>query len=91
MSASAEQVGDKYGIPMDFVMDALATGHRIKCLICIDDFAKECLTFTIAFRNSGVQATCNLDSIALLRGCPARIRTDQGPEFTCHALYQQAF
>ncbi len=29
---------------MDFVMDALSTGRRIKCLTCVDDFTKECLT-----------------------------------------------
>ena len=28
---------------MDFVMDAWATGRRIKCLTCVDDFTKECL------------------------------------------------
>ncbi len=28
---------------MDFVMDALATGRRIKCLTIVDDFTKECL------------------------------------------------
>ena len=26
---------------MDFVMDALTTGRRIKCLTCVDDFTKE--------------------------------------------------
>ena len=31
---------------MDFVMDALANGRRIKCLTCVDDFTKECLTIT---------------------------------------------
>jgi putative transposase len=36
---------------MDFVMDALATGRRIKCLTCVDDFTKECLTVTVAFRD----------------------------------------
>lgn len=65
---------------MDFVMDALATGRRIKCL-----------TITIAFGISGVQVTRILDSIALFRGYPATIRTDQGPEFTCRALDQWAF
>jgi putative transposase len=25
---------------MDFVMDALATGRRIKCLTCVDDFTE---------------------------------------------------
>ncbi len=63
---------------MDFVMDALATGRRIKCLTCVDDFTKECLTVTVAFGISGVQVTRILDSIALFRGYPATIRTDQG-------------
>ena len=46
---------------------------------------------TIAFGISGVQVTRILDSIALFRGYPATIRTDQGPEFTCRALDQWAF
>lgn len=76
---------------MDFVMDALSTGRRIKCLTCVDDFTKECLTVTVAFGISGVQVSRILDSIALFRGYPATIRTDQGPEFTCCALDQWAF
>ncbi|WP_120279557.1 IS3 family transposase [Enterobacter bugandensis] len=76
---------------MDFVMDALANGRRIKCVTCVDDFTKECLTITAAFGISGVQVTHILDSIALFRGYPATIRTDQGPEFTCRALDQWAF
>lgn len=59
---------------------ALATGLRIKCL-----------TVTVAFGISGVQVTRILDSIALFRGYPATIRTDQVPEFTCRALDQWAF
>jgi len=73
---------------MDFVMDALGNGRRIKCLTCVDDFTKECLTITTAFAITGVQATRILDSIALFRGYPTTIRTDQGPEFTCRALDQ---
>nr|ULG17205.1 transposase [Serratia proteamaculans]ULG18093.1 transposase [Serratia proteamaculans] len=72
-------------------MDALATDRRIKCLTCVDDFTKECLTVTVAFGISGVQVTRILDSIALFRDYPATIRTDQGPEFTCRALDQWAF
>jgi putative transposase len=34
---------------MDFVMDVLASGRRIKCLTCVDDFTKECLTITPDF------------------------------------------
>ena len=76
---------------MDFVMDALATGRRIKCLTCVDDLTKECLTITIAFGISDVQVTHILDSIALFRGYPTTIRTYHGPEFTCRALDQWAF
>ncbi len=53
---------------MDFVIDVLASGRRIKCLTCVDDFTKECLTVTVAFGISGVQVTRILDSIALFRG-----------------------
>lgn len=50
---------------MDFVMDALATGRKMKCLTCVDNFTKECLTVTVAFGVSSVQATRVPDSIAL--------------------------
>lgn len=76
---------------MDFVIDALASGRRIKCLTCVDDFTKECLTITVAFGISGVQVVRILDGIALFRGYRATIRTDQGLEFTCRALDQWAF
>lgn len=69
-------------------MDALASGRRIKCLTCVYDFTKECLTITAAFGISGVQVSRILDSIALFRGYPA---TDQAPEFTCRALDQWVF
>ena len=76
---------------VDFVIDALASGRRIKCLTCVDNFTKEYLTITVAFGISGVQVTRILDSIALFRGYPATIRTDQGLEFTRRALDQWAF
>lgn len=72
---------------MDFVMDALTTGRRIKCLTCVDDFTKECLMFTVVFRISGAQVTRILDSIGLFRAYPATTRAGQGPEFTCLTLY----
>ncbi|KDE33231.1 transposase [Kosakonia radicincitans UMEnt01/12] len=38
---------------IDFVMDALASGRRIKCLTCVDDFTKECLTISVATKHPG--------------------------------------
>jgi len=76
---------------MDFVIDALATGRRIKNLTCVDDFKKECLTITVAFGISGVQVTRNLDSIALFRSYLVTVGINQGPEFTCCVLNQWTF
>lgn len=51
-------------------MDAPATYRRIKCLACVCDFTKECLTITTAFGISGAQNTRILESIALFRDYP---------------------
>ncbi len=72
-------------------MDALSRGCRIKCLTCVGDLTKECLTITIAFGFTGIQVTSILDSIALFRGAPATIRIGQGSEFICSGLDQWAF
>ncbi|MBP1132048.1 transposase InsO family protein [Serratia sp. PL17] len=72
-------------------MNVLVIGRRIKCPTCVDDLTKECLMVTVICGISGVQVTRILDSIALFRGYPATIRTDQGLEFTCRALDQWAY
>lgn len=46
---------------------------------------------SVAFGITGVQVSRILDSVALFRGNPETIRTDQGPEFTRRALDQWAF
>jgi len=71
---------------VDFVMDALATACRIKCLTCVDDFMNECLTVNVAFGISCVQVTRILGGIALFHGLPATPGTDKGPELTCRAF-----
>jgi len=76
---------------MDFVMDSLANGRRIKCLTIVDDFTKECLDIPVAHGISGEQVCRTLDAIATFRGYPRAIRTDQGPEFTGKALDQWAY
>jgi len=38
---------------MDFVVDALASGCRIKCLTCVDDFTNKCMTIIAAVGSSG--------------------------------------
>nr|WP_235862897.1 IS3 family transposase [Vibrio ruber] len=76
---------------MDFVMDALCNGRRIKCLTIVDDYTKECLDIPVATGISGDEVVITLESIAAFRGYPTAIRTDQGPEFTGKALDQWAY
>jgi putative transposase len=62
---------------MDFVMDALANGRRIKCLTCVDDFTKECLTITLLSVFQAFRSRVFWTASRCL-GYPATIRTDQG-------------
>ncbi|BAZ94621.1 transposase [Thiohalobacter thiocyanaticus] len=76
---------------MDFVMDALANGRRIKILTVVDDCTKEAIDLAVDFGISGEYVTRILDQAARFRGYPKAIRTDQGPEFTGRALDQWAY
>lgn len=76
---------------MDFVMDALSSGRRLKCLNIVDDCTKESVDIVLDHSISGQYVTRVLDQAARFRGLPAAIRTDQGPEFTSKALDQWAY
>ena len=76
---------------MDFVMDALSHGRRIKILTIVDDCTKEAIDLAVDFGISGHYVTRVLDQAARFRGYPKAIRTDQGPEFTGRALDQWAY
>ena len=66
---------------MDFVSDSLASGRRIKCLTVADDFSRECLEIAVDYGISGEYVTRILDRVAVFRGYPLAVRTDNGPEF----------
>jgi putative transposase len=76
---------------IDFVMDALANGRRIKCLTVVDDFTRECLDIVVDYGISGGYVARVLEAIGKFRGLPRSIRTDQGPEFTSRALDRWAY
>jgi len=76
---------------MDFVMDALANGRRLKTLTIVDDRTKESLDIAVAHSICGDRVVRTLEAIAQFRGYPEAIRTDQGPEFTGKALDQWAY
>lgn len=76
---------------MDFVMDALSSGRRLKCLTIVDDFTKEAVDIVPDHSIPGLYVTRVLDQAVRFRGRPMAIRTDQGPEFTGRALDQWAY
>ena len=71
---------------MDFVSDSLASGRRIKCLTVADDFSHECVDIAVDYGISGEYVTRLLDRVAVFRGYPLALRTDNGPEFTSRAF-----
>ena len=76
---------------MDFVMDALSNGRRLKCLTIVDEFTKESIDIVVDHGISGLYVARILDQVARFRGYPKAVRTDQGPEFTSCALDQWAY
>jgi putative transposase len=76
---------------MDFVMDALCNGRRIKCLTIVDEFTRESLDIAADYGISGEYVSRVLDQILQFRGLPRAIRTDQGPEFTSRAMDRWAY
>lgn len=76
---------------MDFVMDAMANGRRLKLLTVVDDLSKEAVDIHVAHSITGDHVVEILDRISQFRGYPGAIRTDQGPEVTGKVLDQWAY
>jgi putative transposase len=81
---AASRINEVWSI--DFVMDALANGRRIKCLTIVDDFSRECIDIAVDHGIGGEYVTRVLERAGQFRGYPQALRTDQGPEFTSRAL-----
>ena len=74
----------------DFMSDALSDGRRFRTFNAIDDHRRECLAIEIDLNLGGKRVVRVLDRIAEVRGYPARIRFDNGPEFTSIAVAEWA-
>ncbi|HHW2799868.1 TPA: IS3 family transposase [Pseudomonas aeruginosa] len=71
---------------MDFVFDRTADGRVIKCLTIVDDATHEAVAIEVERAISGLGVTRVLDRLALSRGLPQVIRTDNGKEFCGKAM-----
>jgi len=70
----------------DFVFDRTAEGRVLKCLAIVDDATTEAVAIIPARALGGLAVTRVLDRLALTRGLPQVLRTDNGLEFCGRAL-----
>jgi putative transposase len=70
----------------DFVFDRTAEGRAVKCLTIVDDATTEAVAIVPARALGGLPVTRVLDRLALVRGLPRILRTDNGPEFCGRAM-----
>ena len=66
---------------MDFMSDATTDGCKFRTFNVMDDFNREILGIKVARSFPALKVIEILDEIALYRGYPNKIRTDNGPEF----------
>lgn len=71
---------------MDFVFDRTAEGRVIKCLTVVDDATHEAVVIEVERAISGMGVTRVMDRLALSRGLPQVIRSDNGKEFCGKAM-----
>lgn len=75
---------------LDFVSDSLTDGRSFRTLNVIDDFNRESLAIEIDFSLPSERVVRVLSQIAEERGCPGKLRSDNGPEFIAGALSRWA-
>ena len=70
----------------DFVFDRTDDGRRIKLMVVIDEFTRECLAIYVARRIRARDAIDVFADLMLVHGVPDHIRSDNGPEMIAKNL-----
>ena len=70
----------------DFVNERLENGRKVRMLVVIDEFTRECLALDVAKHFKGKDVVEVLRYLFAVRGCPEYIRSDNGPEFVSKAV-----
>lgn len=72
---------------MDFVSDQLSNGRRFRVLNIIDDYSREMIGQLTDVSIGGHQVARFLNRLIEQRSRPDQIVCDNGPEFTCKAMF----
>ena len=70
----------------DFVEDRTHDGRKIRMLNIVDEYTREALAIRVARRLNSSDVIDVLSDLFILRGVPAHIRSDNGPEFAAKAV-----
>ena len=70
----------------DFVEDRTHEGRKYRMLNIVDEFSHECLAIRIDRKLNSTAVIDVLSDLFILRGVPAYIRSDNGPEFVARAV-----
>ena len=76
---------------VDFVHDSLLDGRRFRILTTIDEWSRESPALEVDVSLTGARVTRVLEQLCGVRGAPAVIQSDNGPEFTSRAMDQWAY
>ena len=76
---------------MDFVSDSMTYGRKLKILVIMDCYSRECLGLLVDTSTGGCRVARFLEEICLKRGYPKQIMSDNGPEFTSSAMDAWAY
>lgn len=71
---------------LDFQFDVTADGRTLKLLNVIDEFTRECPAIVVDRSIDADRVVATLDRLLLVRGAPAFVRFDNGPEFIANAV-----
>jgi putative transposase len=73
-------------IPLHTFTLPTANDCAYRMLNIVDEFTRECLTIRVARKLNRTDVIDVLFSLFILRGVPAHIRSDHGPEFVAEAV-----
>jgi transposase InsO family protein len=66
----------------DFMMARTSDGRPLRLLTVMDEYSRECLAIDVGRRITSDDVLERLTELFVLRGVPAYVRSDNGPEFT---------
>ncbi|MEP4247379.1 IS3 family transposase [Tateyamaria sp.] len=70
----------------DFVHHRTDDGRAFRTLNIIDEYSRECLAIRVKRKLNSTEVVDALTDLFILRGVPAYIRSDNGPEFIAEAV-----